>query len=81
MDPFSLTHGLITAFKEVYLLSQCVYKACASAKASDEERKKLRQDFRYELVYVQSFGNLYLKNPGVTEDTKLEEVSYHLTNY
>ena len=74
MDPLSLTLGLITAFKEVYLLSRCVYRACESARASDEERWKLRRDLRYELIYVQSFGRFYLKNNNVASDARLDDV-------
>jgi hypothetical protein len=52
MEPVGFTLGLITTFKEVYLLSRYVYEACKSARASDEECEKLRRDLRCELVFV-----------------------------
>lgn len=76
MDPFSLTVGivgLITSFKEVCLLSQCLYKACESAVASDEERASLREDMRCELNFVRSFGRFYLQNSSITGDVKLDD--------
>ncbi|TVY88583.1 hypothetical protein LAWI1_G008339 [Lachnellula willkommii] len=72
MDPFSLTVGLITVFKEVYLLSRCVYDACRSARASDEEREKLRHDLRYDLLRIRSFGRYYLKNKEIFGDKGLD---------
>jgi len=73
-DPFSITIGLITVFKEVYLLSHCIYKACESAKASEEEREKLRQDLRFELLYIQSFGRYYLNTKSIANDERLDKV-------
>lgn len=74
-DPLSLTLSLLTAFKEVYLISRCIYRACETAKASDEERTRLRKDIRFELLYLQSFGRYYLKNDGAANSTKLDAVS------
>jgi hypothetical protein len=77
-DPFSIAvgvAGLYTAFKEMYLLGKCVYRACESARASDEERRKLRHDFRFQLVYAQSFGQYYLKNKKIADDIGLDTVS------
>lgn len=77
-DPFSIAvgvAGLYTAFKEMYLLGKCVYRACESARASDEERRKLRRDFRLQLVYIQSFGQYYLKNKKIADDIGLDTVS------
>lgn len=72
MDPFSLTLGLITAFKEVYALSRCIYRACESARASDEEREHLRKILRFELLSVQSFGRRYLKKEIIIGDAGLD---------
>lgn len=75
MDPFSITVGavgLITVFKEVYLLSRCIYRACESARASDEEREKLRHDLRYDLLRIRSFGRHYLKNKNMFGDPGLD---------
>jgi hypothetical protein len=68
------TIGLITAFKEVYLLSRCLYQACESARASNEESEKLRRDLRYELETVQAFGRLFLKNKSGINDAGLDAV-------
>lgn len=78
MDPFGLTVGvvgLITSFKEVWLLSRCLYRACESARASDEEREKLRKDMLYELDTLRSFGRFYLQNGSITGDERLDDVS------
>ena len=78
MDPFSLTVGivgLITSFKEVWLLSKCLYRACESAVASEQEKEKLRNDMIYEIDAMRSFGKFYLENSSVTDDAKLDEVS------
>lgn len=75
MDPLSLTLGLITAFKEVYALSRCIYRACESARASDEEREHLRKILRFELLSVQSFGRRYLKKEIIIGDAGLDVVS------
>jgi hypothetical protein len=80
-DPVSLTLALITAFKEVYLLSRCIYRACESAKASEEERAKLRQDLRFELIYIQSFGRYYLKSKSIADDDRLDKVRNSSVNF
>ena len=77
-DPFSIAvgvAGLYTAFKEMYLLGKCVYQACESARASDGERKKMRHDFRFQLIYVQAFGQYYLKNKKIADGIGLDTVS------
>jgi hypothetical protein len=76
MDQLSLTLGLITAFKEEYALSRCIYRACESARASDEEREHLRKTLRYELLSVQSFGRRYLKKEIIIGDAGLDVVSF-----
>ncbi|TGO49272.1 hypothetical protein BCON_0215g00100 [Botryotinia convoluta] len=71
MHPFSITVGavgLIIVFKEVYLLSRCIYRACESARASDEEREKLRHDLRYDLLRIRSFGRHFLRNKNMFGD-------------
>ena len=63
-DPFSII-ALIISFKEVYLLSKSIYEAFESARASEAERRKLQTDFRFEYVFVQSFGRFYLQRKAI----------------
>lgn len=74
MDPLSLTLGLVTAFKEVYLISKFIYHTMASARHSDTERESLRKEFRLEFLYVQSFGRYFLKGKGILDDAELDPV-------
>lgn len=68
MDPLSLTLSLITAFKEVYLVSKFIYHTMASARHSDTERESLRKEFRFEFLFVQSFGQYFLKGKGLVNN-------------
>lgn len=66
--------GLYTTFKEVYLLSRSIYRACQTARASDDERKKLQDDVHFEMSYIQHFGRYYLASGRIAEDKHLDQV-------
>jgi hypothetical protein len=75
-DPFSLTVGIITLFKETYLVANYIYKAVNSAKNSEEERKDVASKMRWELLVLQSFGRYFSRAHGViVRDVGLDEVS------
>lgn len=75
-DPFSLTVGIITLFKETYLVANYIYKTVNSAKNSEEERKDIPSKMRWELLVLQSFERYFSRAHGViVRDIELDEVS------
>lgn len=61
-----------TAFKEVYLLGKFVHKTIQSAQNSVRERDDLCKEFRHEMLWLQSFGRVYIQNNGVMDDQGLD---------
>ena len=78
MDPASLSLGVLTAFKEVYLVAKFVYKTAASAKHHSSEQRTTLAEFHYEFLYIHSFRQVLLlhKSKIVNED-QLNKVWEH----
>lgn len=76
MDPFSLTLGIISVFKDAYLVSRFVYTTLNSGLKHAEERVEIIKDFRHELLLLRSFGRWFVDSKGmVTNDSSLNTVS------
>lgn len=81
-DPFSLSVGIITLFKETYLIAAFIYKTLRSAKHSEKERGEIASNMRSELLILQSFGRHFTKiNGTIVGDIALDEVSHVACNY
>jgi hypothetical protein len=76
-DPFSLSVGIITLFKETYLVATFIYQTVNSAKNSVEDRKDVISKMRWELLLLRSFGRYFSRTNGiVVNDAQLDEVIY-----
>ena len=75
-DPFSLSVGIITLFKETYLIAAFVCKTLHSVKHSEKERREVASNMRWELLTLRSFGRYFTKiNGTIMGDIALDEVS------
>jgi len=57
--PFSLSVGIITLFKETYLVANYIHKTVNSAKHNEEKQKEIASKIRWELLVFQSFGRYF----------------------
>ena len=77
MDPVSAI-GLVTAvsstFREVYVIGRFIYNTIDHVKKSDIEREDLQVEFMNEMLYLESFGRIYLSKDGLMCDAELDQV-------
>ena len=78
MEPVGLSLSVLTALKEVYLLSKFVFNTLASVNNHKTEQQYLRFDFYHEFEYTRSFGRLFLQTQGQAKDVDLNAVSQFL---
>lgn len=71
MSGFELGLAVFSAFKEVYLLSRFIYRTVGSAQHSITQRETLQTEFKIEMLWLRSFGRLYLQNNGIMDDSDL----------
>ena len=77
-DPLSvagLALAVVTTFKEVYVTARSIYRMIESARNMGSEREDLQVEFRGEILYLESFGKLYLSKNGLMNDVELDKVS------
>ena len=79
MDPASFSFAVITAFKEVYLLSKFVCNTLTSVSNYKSEQRELATEFFLEFTYTRSFGRLFLQGLGMNADDAQNTVSKILT--
>lgn len=80
-EPFSIALGIISVFKDTYLVGKFIYKTVSSGTNNETERKQIAYDFRRELLLLRSFGKWFVNSKGlITRDSELDEVSITLSS-
>jgi hypothetical protein len=75
MDGVSASLTVISAFKEVYLLSRFVWKVASTAANGNPERKTLAAEFKIEVAHLKLFWWVFIKTDGhLVDDEHLNEV-------
>ena len=70
--------GVVTLVKETYLIASFIYKTINSSRRSEDERKEVVSQMRWELLVLQSFGRYFTRANGkVVGDVELDEVTFH----
>lgn len=76
MEAAGLVFGVISVFKDGYLVARFVYNTINSGLKHEEERAEIAQKLRHELLCLQSFGSWLVDSRGrVTNDPTLNAVS------
>ena len=77
MDPVSaigLATTVVTTFREVYVIGRFIYNTIDHVKKAQSEREDLQVEFMNEILYLESFGRLYLSKGGIMGDAELDKV-------
>ncbi|KAL8818475.1 MAG: hypothetical protein Q9191_007935 [Dirinaria sp. TL-2023a] len=75
-DPISaigLAATVCTTFREVYVIGRFIYNTIEHVKKGDTEREDLQVEFMNEMLYLESFGRIYLSKGGIMSDEGLDE--------
>lgn len=73
VDPISVI-ALISTFREVYVIGRFIYHTIDHVRKSDAEREELQVEFMNEMLYLESFGRIYLCKGGLMCDRELDQV-------
>ncbi len=74
-DPISvagISLAMVTILEDVYLVARFIYRSIDSAKHSEVEREELREEFEYEVLFLESFGRLYFSKGGFIDEAELK---------
>ena len=77
VDPISavsLAATVCSTFREVYVIGRFIYNTIEHVKKSDTEREDLQVEFMNEMLYLESFGRIYLSKSGIMSDEELDKV-------
>ncbi|MDT5029511.1 MAG: hypothetical protein QOE61_5948, partial [Micromonosporaceae bacterium] len=61
-DPVPVVLSASTTFKEVFLLSQVIYRLIKSTRHATNERRDLHVEFRHEVLFLRDFGRRFLED-------------------
>lgn len=78
MDPvtaISLAATVASTFREVYVVARFIYRTIDHVKKSESEQEDLQVEFMSEILYLDSFGRLYLTSGGIMGDAELDKVN------
>lgn len=76
-DPISvagLALAVVATLKDVYLVGRFIYRTIDSANHRDGERAELKEEFEYEILFLEDFGKLYFSKGGFIDEGALGEV-------
>ncbi|CAD6585368.1 MAG: hypothetical protein ASARMPREDX12_001977 [Alectoria sarmentosa] len=76
MDPvtaISLAATVASTFREVYVVARFIYRTIDHVKKSESEQEDLQVEFMSEILYLDSFGRLYLTSGGIMGDAELDK--------
>jgi hypothetical protein len=76
MEGIGLALAIVATFKEVYLLSKFIQQTVSSIRNKNVERLEIEKDFRTQMLFLQSLGQILFGGNGITNNAALDEVMH-----